>query len=161
MDNFTIRPIKKHDLTPVLGLIQELAIFEKEPEAVEIDEEDLENGAFGDSPDFFCLVAEVNNQIVGMALFYHRFSTWKGKSLHLEDLIVTQKFRQKGIGKALFEAVLEQAHQQKLKRVEWVVLDWNKPAIDFYNKYNADVFDDWRTVQLNEDNLKQFADASL
>ena len=161
MQEMNIRPIQKKDLSDVLNLIKELAVYEKEPDAVEIDEQDLEESAFGNPPDFYCLVAEVNEQILGMALFYHRFSTWKGKSIHLEDLIVTQKYRQQGIGKALFEAVLHEAHQQNLKRVEWVVLDWNQSAIDFYKKYQATIFDDWRTVQLDEENLKKFADASL
>ncbi|MDR9448739.1 MAG: GNAT family N-acetyltransferase [Psychroflexus sp.] len=161
MENFSIRPIIKEDLSQILGLIRELAVYEKEPDAVEIDENDLADGAFGDPADFSCLVAELKDQVVGMALFYHRFSTWKGKSIHLEDLIVTKKYRHQGIGKALFEAVLRQAHQQGLKRVEWVVLDWNRSAIDFYKKYNADIFDDWRTVQLSEENLKKFADANL
>jgi ribosomal protein S18 acetylase RimI-like enzyme len=161
MQEMNIRPIQKKDLCDVLDLIKELAVYEKEPDAVEIDEQDLAKSAFGDPPDFYCLVAEFKGQILGMALFYHRFSTWKGKSLHLEDLIVTQKYRQQGIGKALFEAVLHEAHQQKLKRVEWVVLDWNQSAIDFYKKYQATIFDDWRTVQLDEENLKKFANASL
>jgi len=161
MQEMNIRPIQKKDLTDVLDLIKELAIYEKEPDAVDIDAQDLENGAFGSPPDFFCLVAEVNGEIQGMALFYHRFSTWKGKSLHLEDLIVTQQYRQQGIGKALFEAVLKEAYQQKLKRVEWVVLDWNQSAIEFYKKYQATIFEDWRTVQLDEKNLKKFAHASV
>ena len=161
MENFSIRPIRKEDLSQVLGLIRELAVYEKEPDAVEIDEDDLTDGAFGDPADFSCLVAELKDQVVGMALFYHRFSTWKGKSIHLEDLIVTEKYRHQGIGKALFEAVLKQAHQQGLKRVEWVVLDWNRSAIDFYKKYNATIFEDWRTVQLDQENLKKFANASL
>ena len=161
MQETTIRPIQKKDLSEVLNLIKELAVYEKEPDAVEIDEQDLKEGAFGNPPDFYCLVAEVNGHVLGMALFYHRFSTWKGKSIHLEDLIVTQSYRHKGIGKALFEAVLHKAHQQGLKRVEWVVLDWNQSAIDFYKKYQATIFDDWRTVQLNEENLKKFAYAGL
>ena len=161
MQEMNIRPIQKKDLSDVLDLIKELAVYEKEPDAVEIDEHDLEESAFRNPPDFSCLVAEVNEKVLGMALFYHRFSTWKGKSLHLEDLIVTQKYRQQGVGKALFEAVLHEAHQQKLKRVEWVVLDWNQSAIDFYKKYQATIFDDWRTVQLDEENLKKFANASL
>ena len=161
MQEMNIRPIQKKDLCDVLDLIKELAVYEKEPDAVEIDEQDLAKSAFGNPPDFSCLVAEVNEQVLGMALFYHRFSTWKGKSIHLEDLIVTKKYRQQGIGKALFEAVLHEAHQQKLKRVEWVVLDWNRSAIDFYKKYQATIFDDWRTVQIDEENLKKFANASL
>ena len=161
MQELTIRPIQKKDLSEVLNLIKELAVYEKEPDAVEIDEQDLEKSAFGNPPDFQCLVAEVKGQVLGMALYYHRFSTWKGKSIHLEDLIVTQKYRHQGIGKALFEAVLHEAYQQELKRVEWVVLDWNQSAIDFYKKYRATIFDDWRTVQLNEENLKKFVHAGV
>lgn len=154
--DFKIRFATPEDLAQILDLIKELAVFENEPEAVKISEEDLRNYGFGKSPLFKCFVAEADQNIVGMALFYSRFSTWKGETVHLEDLIVTQSMRGKSIGKALFEAVIIYAKTQNIKRVEWVVLDWNTNAIDFYEKYGAKVFKEWRTVQLNEEQIKNF-----
>lgn len=151
-----IRKGEKKDMPQVLALIKELAHFEKEPNAVEIDAAYLIENGFSKKPAFFTYVAEIDNEIVGMALFYYRFSTWKGKSIHLEDLIVKQNVRGKGIGKALYDTVLQFAYQAKVKRVEWVVLDWNKNAIDFYKKSGAIILDDWLTVQMPEENLKNY-----
>ncbi|WP_127846524.1 GNAT family N-acetyltransferase [Psychroflexus aestuariivivens] len=154
--DFKIRFATPEDLPQILDLIKELAAFEKESDAVKISVKDLKTYGFGDSPLFKCFVAEVDQKVVGMALFYSRFSTWKGKTVHLEDLIVTKSMRGKSIGKTLFEAVVIYAKTQKIKRVEWVVLDWNIDAIGFYEKYGAKVFKDWRTVQLDEDQIKNF-----
>lgn len=151
-----IRKGEKKDMPQVLALIKELAHFEKEPNAVEIDTAYLIENGFSKKPAFFTYVAEIDNEIVGMALFYYRFSTWKGKSIHLEDLIVKQNVRGKGIGKALYDTVLQFAYQAKVKRVEWVVLDWNKNAIDFYKKSGAIILDDWLTVQMPGENLKNY-----
>ncbi|MFN2262106.1 MAG: N-acetyltransferase family protein [Psychroflexus sp.] len=154
--DFKIRFATPEDLPQILDLIKELAVFENEPNAVKVTVEDLHEYGFGESALFKCFVAEVEQKIVGMALFYSRFSTWKGETIHLEDLIVTESMRRKSIGKTLFEAVIIYAKTQKIKRVEWVVLDWNTKAIDFYEKYEAKVFKEWRTVQLNEDQIKNF-----
>ena len=129
--NFLIRKANKDDMQEVLSLIKELALFEKEPDEVEVSREELISDGFGDEKSFCCFVAEVESKIIGMALFYPRYSTWKGKVLHLEDLIVNEKFRGKGIGYALFSKFINYAHKKKVRRVQWVVLDWNDSAIKF------------------------------
>lgn len=146
---FTIRPAEKKDMPEVLGLIRQLAKFEKEPDAVDIDVQTLWDEGFGAHPLFYCIVAETDRHIRGMALFYFRFSTWKGRTVHLEDLIVQQEFRGKGLGSALFKKVIEFADKHKVKRVEWAVLDWNKPAIGFYEKVGADILKDWYLAQFH------------
>lgn len=153
---FTIRRAKKEDMPAVLELIQELAAFEKEPEAVEVTAEDLKLFGFGDHPLFQCFVAETREKIQGMALFYYRFSTWKGKTIHLEDLIVREEFRQRGLGSALYKAVMQSAREERLKRVEWVVLDWNENAAEFYRKTGAEVLQKWNTVQMDEQGLTNY-----
>ena len=154
--NFIIRRALITDMNAVLNLIKELAIFEKEPDAVIIDESYLKKEGFKKNPSFEIFVALIENKIVGMALFYPRFSTWKGKTLHLEDLIVKQDKRGLGIGKALYTKFLNYAYTQKVNRVEWVVLDWNEPAINFYKKSGATIFNDWRTVQMDNKQLEVF-----
>lgn len=154
--DFKVRFATPDDLEDMLRLIQELAVFENEPDAVQVTLEDLHHYGFGEHPLYKCFVAEVDSKVVGMALFYSRFSTWKGETVHLEDLIVTDSMRGKSLGKALFESVIMYAKTQNIKRVEWVVLDWNTNAIDFYEKYGATVFKEWRTVQLNEDQINHF-----
>jgi GNAT superfamily N-acetyltransferase len=153
--DFEIRWATPKDIPSILQLIKELAVYEKEPNAVEVTEETLQQYGFSEEAFFKCYVAEFRNTIIGMALFYPRFSTWKGKSIHLEDLIVTQKMRGKGVGRVLLDKVVAYAHQQKLKRVEWVVLDWNTPAVEFYKKYGADVMQEWNTVHLDEQGIEK------
>ena len=143
-------------MSSVLKLIQELANFEKEPNAVEVTEEILQRDGFGAQPLFNTLVAEVGYEIVGMALFYPRYSTWKGPTIHLEDLIVKEAYRGKNIGSALFREVIQYSADKGVKRVEWVVLDWNDPAIEFYEKRGARVLRDWDTVQLEGAAINQF-----
>ena len=155
-----IRFARKEDMSSVLSLIQELADFEKEPDAVIITEEDLLKDGFGVDPKFHCLVAEKVGTIVGMALFYPRYSTWKGATLHLEDLIVTQSLRGKGYGKDLYTAFITFAAEKWVKRIEWVVLDWNTHAIDFYKKSGAHVLDDWNTVQMDENAIASYVKSS-
>ena len=105
---------------------------------------------------FTCFVAEVEKEIVGMALVYDRFSTWKGRSIHLEDLIVSEKMRGNGVGKALYSKVIAYAAAQKVKRLEWVVLDWNEGAIKFYEKNGARMLKDWYIVQMDEEGIKNY-----
>ncbi|MEN8125616.1 MAG: GNAT family N-acetyltransferase [Bacteroidota bacterium] len=155
---FKLRNAKQTDMRSVLFLIKELATFEKEPHAVELTENDLIKDGFGKEPAFKAFVAEADNEIVGMALFYQRYSTWKGKTIHLEDLIVKQEFRGKGIGNALYTKVLKYAFKNNFKRVAWEVLDWNKVAIDFYKSTGAKVFDDWKVAQIDESALKSFVE---
>ncbi len=150
MNAVNLRFVEERDIKSVLGLIQELADFEKEPDAVVVTEADLKQHAFGENPKFQCIVAEKKESIIGMALFYPRYSTWKGPTLHLEDLIVTLSERGTGVGKALYTAFIDYAASKKVKRIEWVVLDWNTHAVDFYKESGAHVLTDWCTVQMDE-----------
>ncbi|GGZ84165.1 GNAT family N-acetyltransferase [Algibacter mikhailovii] len=154
--NFTVRNAEIGDMPQVLKLIKELAIFEKEPDAVEISVKDLEADGFGKSPYFHCFVAELNSNIEGIALIYNRYSTWKGKAIHLEDLIVSESMRGSGIGTALLNEVVKYGHKLGVKRINWEVLDWNEPAIAFYEKKGANVMRDWDVVQLNEQAIKNY-----
>ncbi|NIJ44484.1 hypothetical protein FHR24_000923 [Wenyingzhuangia heitensis] len=154
--NILIRKGNIDDANEIFTLINDLAVFEQEPEAVEVTIEDIKNDGFGNQPKFEVFIAELNNSIVGMALFYYRYSTWKGKTLHLEDLIVKEVNRGKGVGKLLYNRILKYAFEQKIKRVEWAVLEWNTPAVEFYKNSGAEVFDDWRTVQMSEEQLKNY-----
>jgi len=154
--SFIVRKGKKTDMIQVLSLIKELATFEKEPDSVVVTEKILQKDGFKSKPLFKTFVAEMAGEIVGMALFYPRYSTWKGPTFHLEDLIVKKDKRGLGIGKALYDKVLKYAYKKKVKRVEWVVLDWNTTAIDFYEKTGAKILPDWRTVQMAEKSLKNY-----
>lgn len=156
--NISIRDAIPKDMNAVWELIQELAVFENEPDAVVIDVDYLIKKGFKTNPSFKVFVAEVSNEIVGMVLFYSRFSTWKGETLHLEDLIVKKDKRNLGIGKALYTQFLKYANEKQVKRVEWVVLDWNTTAINFYKKSGATVFDNWQTVQMNAKQIKLFVE---
>lgn len=151
-----IRKAEKADMPKVLNLIQELAVFENEPDAVEISVEDLEREGLGTDPLFHCFVAEADGEIVGTALFYYRFSTWKGRSLHLEDLIVKKAKRGQGIGEALYKKVMEFAFEKGIKRVAWEVLDWNEAAIRFYERTGAKLMNDWRMVHFTQENMKEY-----
>jgi GNAT superfamily N-acetyltransferase len=153
-----IRESKKEDMPQVLELIKELATYEREPEAVVITVDDLEREGFGEHPLFKCFVAEVDNLIVGMALVYFRFSTWKGRTIHLEDLIVKEDMRGSGLGSALYKKVINYAKSQNVRRVEWVVLDWNEEAIKFYKRSGAKILDDWLTVHMDEQGVTNFLD---
>ena len=153
---YAIRKAVKDDMSRVLHLIKELAVFEKEADAVEVTVKDLEADGFGDNPAFECFVAEANNTIEGIALIYHRYSTWKGKSLHLEDLIVSESMRGSGIGTALLDEVVKYGHRLGVKRINWEVLDWNEPAIAFYEKKGARVKRDWDVVHLDEQGIKDY-----
>lgn len=151
-----VRKGEQKDMPAVLELIQELAVYEREPEAVEVTVSDLERDGFGAHPLFYTFVAEIQDKIIGVALYYYRYSTWKGKTIHLEDLIVTEKMRGTGAGFALYKAIMNQGVEDKVRRVEWNVLDWNTSAIAFYEKSGAKVFDDWRIVQMDENGLANF-----
>ena len=151
-----IREGKKEDMAAVLELIKELATFEKEPDAVVVTVEDLERDGFGENPLFYTFIAIIDEQIVGVALYYYRYSTWKGRTIHLEDLIVKEKRRGAGVGYALYKEVIAQGKKDGVRRIEWNVLDWNTPAIDFYKKTGAIVLDDWRVAQMNEIGIDNF-----
>jgi GNAT superfamily N-acetyltransferase len=151
-----VREAIKNDMPQVLELIKELAIFENEPNAVEVTVTDLEREGFGENPLFTCFVAVLEDEIVGATLVYFRFSTWKGRTLHLEDLIVKEAHRSKGIGEALYKQVMKFAYERGLKRVAWDVLDWNKGAIKFYERSGANIVKDWRVVHMDEKSLKNY-----
>ena len=139
----TIRKATKNDLSEVLSLIKELALFEKQPQEVTITLEQLEQDGFGEHPLYWIILAEENGGIVGMSFYYIRYSTWKGRCLYLEDLVVKEKYKQQGIGKLLFEATLKEAKKMDAKLMNWQVLDWNEPAIQFYKKFNTELDDEW------------------
>lgn len=151
-----IRKGRKEDMSAVLELIKELATFEKEPEAVVVTVADLERDGFSDNPLFHTIIAEVDNEIVGMALYYYRYSTWKGKTIHLEDLIVKEKMRGSGLGFALYSEIMAQGKRDGVRRVEWNVLDWNTEAIVFYEKSGAKVFKNWLVAQMDEKGIDSF-----
>lgn len=151
-----IRKAAKQDMPAVLGLIKELAVYEKEPDAVEITTKVLEEEGLGKNPLFTCFVAEVDQQIVGIALTYFVFSTWRGRTLHLEDLIVTEKQRGTGVGMALYKRVMQFGKEEGVKQVKWIVLDWNTPAIDFYEKTGAIIHKDWYIAAMNNKKLDAF-----
>ena len=144
------------DMNGVLALIQELATFEKEPEAVVITVDDLIRDGFGKNPLFHVFVAEVAQEIVGIALYYYRYSTWKGKTIHLEDLVVKESMRGTGVGFALYSKIIEQGKIDGVRRIEWAVLDWNTPAITFYKNSGATVLEDWRVAQMDEKAIHSF-----
>lgn len=151
-----IRKGTPEDMFAVLTLIQELAVFEKEPEAVMVTVDDLIRDGFGENPLFHTFVAEKNGKIIGIALYYYRFSTWKGKTIHLEDLIVNEKYRGTGAGLALYTEIIKQGKKDNVRRIEWNVLDWNEPAIQFYKKSGANVLEDWRVVHMDEQGIENF-----
>lgn len=155
-----IRNARPEDMAAVLRLVKELATFENEPKAVEVTEADLVRDGFGKQKRFHCFVAISDGNIVGLALVYERYSTWKGPVIHLEDLIVTKVARGKGIGSALLTAVVKYGHDLGVKRISWEVLDWNDPAIKFYEDKGAKVMRDWDVVQLDEDGIKRFLESN-
>ena len=138
-----IRKGKKKDLPAVFELICELAIFEKAPEQVTNTVRDMEADGFGKNPVFDFYVAELNDKIIGIAVYFTKYSTWKGKGLYLDDLLVTEEHRRKGIGKKLFDQIIIEAKNMNARQMHWQVLDWNMPAIDFYKKYGATIDSEW------------------
>ena len=154
--DYTIRAATPGDMGQVLSLIKELAAFEKEDNAVEISEDVLIRDGFGQQMKFHCFVAEVQGAIVGMALIYNRYSTWKGPIVHLEDLIVSEKMRGTGLGTALLNEVVKYGKERGVKRISWEVLDWNEPAIGFYEKKGARVLRDWDVVHLDEKSIDSY-----
>jgi GNAT superfamily N-acetyltransferase len=139
----TIRKATKNDLPEVLNLIKELALFEKQPQEVTITLKQLEEDGFRNHPLYWIILAENNNEIVGMSFYYIRYSTWKGRCLYLEDLVVKEAYKQKGIGSLLFKSTLDAAKEMNAKLMTWQVLDWNEPAIEFYKKFNAELDEEW------------------
>jgi N-acetylglutamate synthase-like GNAT family acetyltransferase len=151
-----VREAQEKDMTDVINLIKELAEFEKEPNEVEIDSTILVNDGFGEKSYFKCFVAENKNSIIGAAIIYNRYSTWKGRTIHLEDLIVTENMRTNGVGTLLLDKVVNYANNLKVKRVSWEVINWNEKAIKFYLNKGALIKQDWSIVHLNSKALKNY-----
>ena len=138
-----IRRAVKEDCPRLLELIKELALFEKAPEEVTVSLEHFEKSGFGKSPVWWAFVAEENGRVQAFALYYIRYSTWKGQRMYLEDILVTDAMRGKGIGKQLFDRLIEEAKEKELNGIVWQVLEWNEPAIRFYKKYKANFDPEW------------------
>jgi ribosomal protein S18 acetylase RimI-like enzyme len=139
----TIRPAQIQDCQAMLALVKELAVYEKAPDEVTISLEHFMESGFGKNPVYWAFVAEENNIIIGFALCYKTFSTWKGQRCYLEDIIVTEEHRGKGVGKLLMDKVLQDAEEKNFHGVSWQVLDWNTPAIEFYKKYKTNFDAEW------------------
>jgi len=143
----TIRNAVKEDCPRLLELITELAVYEKAPDDVTVTLDHFTESGFGEKPVWWAIVAATplpaGEEVVGFALYYIRYSTWKGQAMYLEDLIVTEAMRGRKIGKLLFDRLIEEAREKKFNRIIWQVLDWNEPAINFYKKYNASFDGDW------------------
>jgi ribosomal protein S18 acetylase RimI-like enzyme len=145
-----VRRAVKKDCAAMMELIRELAIYEKAPDEVTVDFDHFVESGFGENRVWHAFVAEVDNNVVGFALYYIRYSTWKGQRLYLEDILVNETFRRNGIGKLLFDRLIEEAKEKKLNGMVWQVLDWNEPAIKFYKKYEGVKFDgEWLNCSLN------------
>ena len=156
MSPVKIRNGIRTDLPHVLELIKELAIFEKALDQVSNTVDQMEEDGFGPNSIYGFFVAERQEQIVGLSLYYYRYSTWKGKRLYLEDIIVTERERGKGVGKMLFERTMKFTLEQNCTGMMWQVLDWNKSAIDFYKKYDAKLDDEWINGHLEATQIEGF-----
>ncbi|HTD98350.1 MAG TPA: GNAT family N-acetyltransferase [Mucilaginibacter sp.] len=148
-----IRIAKKEDCPRLLELVLELALFEKAPQEVTVTLEEFEEAGFGNDPVWKAFLVEDDGFIVGFGLYYIRFSTWKGCRMYLEDLIVTEDYRGKGVGKMLFDRLVQEARELGFNGMSWQVLDWNEPAINFYKKYEAAIEDGWLNGSLSKDQL--------
>ncbi len=155
MQKINIREGKKQDLPRVLELIKELAHFERAPHEVTNTLERLEEDGFGTHPVYGFFVAETDTGIIGLSLYYWRYSTWKGKRLYLEDIIVTESERGKGAGKLLFDRTMSKALEEDCTGMMWQVLDWNEPAINFYKKYGAKLDGEWVNCNLESDEIRK------
>lgn len=151
-----IRKGQISDLEQVLELIRELAEYEKSPDEVDVNLAELENDFTTNPPAFHLLVAESDEGLAGIALFYYVYSTWKGKALYLEDLVVRESMRRKGVGSQLFEAVIAEAKQHSVRRMGWQVLEWNEPAIEFYKRYQAELDPEWINGKFRKNQIQQF-----
>ena len=143
MQDITIRRAVKEDCSRILELVRELALFERAPQEVTVTTEHFEKSGFGPNPVWWAFVAEAEGIIQAFALYYIRYSTWKGQRMFLEDLLVTEKMRGRGIGQLLFDELVKEAKEKQLNGIVWQVLEWNEPAIKFYKKLNASFDAEW------------------
>jgi len=148
--NLKVRKAEKHDCKRLMELIYELAVYERAPNEVTVTLEHFEESGFGDRPVWWAFVAEVDGRIQGFALYYIRYSTWKGQRMYLEDILVSQQFRGMQIGKVLFDKLIDEAKEKKFSGIVWQVLDWNESAINFYKKYEkVNIDNGWLNCSLN------------
>ena len=160
--NFLIEPANPSDIPEILSLIKQLAFYEKAPNEVTVTHEILLRDGFGEHKIFDCFVARSSdNSLLGMALYYTKYSTWKGRCLYLEDIIVDQQHRGNGIGKELFRAVYDVARNTHAGRLEWQVLDWNEPAIGFYKRFKAHFDSEWINCKYTYEQLQQTSSEQL
>ncbi len=153
-----IRSATRADVPQILAFIRALAAYERAPDAVVATEEGLLRDGFGTNPFYSCLMAEFDGQPAGFALFFYNYSTWMGRpGIYLEDLFVLPELRGRGIGRALLKAVAALALEKGCQRLQWEVLDWNTPAIDFYRAMGAEFLDEWRNVRLNGEAIRRLA----
>jgi GNAT superfamily N-acetyltransferase len=154
--SITLRVAKKEDCPRLIELVNELAVFEKLPEEVTVSLQEFEDAGFGNNPVWKAFVAVDNDVIIGFALYYIRFSTWKGCRVYLEDFIVTETYRGKGIGKLLFEQIIKETKELGYSGMVWQVLDWNEPAIGFYKKYEANIEEGWLNASLSKEQVSKY-----
>ena len=151
-----LRVAQKQDCRRLMELVKELALYERAPQEVTVTLQEFEEAGFGQRPVWKAFVAEVDNFIVGFALYYVRYSTWKGSRLYLEDLVVTEVMRGKGIGKLLFDRLVQEAGELSFNGMSWQVLDWNEPAIRFYKKYEAGLEAGWLNASLSTNQILNY-----
>ncbi|PSR54797.1 GNAT family N-acetyltransferase [Adhaeribacter arboris] len=154
--NISIRRGTPADLPQVYALIQELAVYEKAPHEVTNTLADMQEDGFGSNPVFEFIVAEANDTVIGLCLYYMAYSTWKGRMLYLEDLVITEAYRRYGVGKKLFDAFARRALELKVKRLKWQVLEWNEPAIRFYRKLNANLDSEWINCNMTAEQIAAY-----
>jgi GNAT superfamily N-acetyltransferase len=156
MSEITIRNATAKDVPTMMALVRELAEFENSPNEVMNTEAKMIEEGFGQNPAFHAIVAEVDKQVIGMSVFYFSYSTWKGKSIYIDDIIVNEAFRGKGVGSKLMEATISRAKNENVGKLHWQVLDWNDPAIRFYQKYEADFDPEWVNCSIIREKLANF-----
>jgi len=147
-ETLIIRKAEPQDTPAMLELIKELAAFEKEPEAVTVSLEHFTHSGFGDNPVWWAFNAFEGNKLIGMAIYYIRYSTWKGQTMYLEDIIITENKRGLGVGSLLMEHLIAEARKRQLSAISWQVLNWNKQALEFYGKYPIEQDEDWINIRL-------------
>jgi GNAT superfamily N-acetyltransferase len=152
----SIRKGEKKDIPQVLDLVKELALYERAPQEVITTVEQMEQDGFGENAVYRFLVAEAEEKIIGIALYYTAYSTWKGRYIYLDDLIVTETHRRTGAGKLLFDALAKEAKREGANQLRWHVLEWNTPAINFYKKYNANLDPEWITGKLEKKQIDNY-----
>lgn len=151
-----VRPATKADIPSVHALIRELAEYEKAPLEVTNTVDEMLRDGFGEQPVFYCQVAEHDSKVIGMAIYFIKYSTWKGKGVYLDDIVVTESMRKKGVGAKLLDAVIRHAAELNAKQLHWQVLDWNEPAIAFYKNYEVDFDKEWINCKMNAEQIRDY-----